>query len=191
MEKEIEHNPVQNPIQDLKKEHAGIQIMLRIMEKISSKLKKGEEIPQDHLNRIHEFLKTFADRCHHGKEEGILFPELNKNPQNLPLINQLLGEHKTGRDYIRGIGDSIDKNTPGSADAIHIAVNMEGYIALLTRHINTENIQLFPIADQQIPDQLKNELVERFEQLEKDVIGIGKHEEYHRWLEEFSKIYLS
>jgi hemerythrin-like domain-containing protein len=191
MAKKIEPISEQNPTQDLKNEHAGIQIMLRIMEKISGKLKKGEEIPQDHLNRIHEFLKTFADKCHHGKEEGILFPELTKNPQILPLINQLLGEHKTGRDYIRGIGESLEIYSPGSADAIHIAVNMEGYIALLTRHIETENKQLFPIADHQIPEQLKKELVERFEQLEREVIGIGRHEEYHRWLEELSKTYSS
>ncbi len=191
MVKQIEPTTELNPTQDLKNEHAGISIMLRVMEKISSKLNNGEKIPHDHLYRIHEFLRTFADKCHHGKEEGILFPELNKNPQNMSLINQLLGEHKTGRDFIRGIGDSIDSYTPGSADAIHIAVNMEGYIALLKRHIHTENIQLFPIADQQISAKLKNDIVERFEKLEKDVIGIGKHEEFHRWLEEFSEIYLS
>jgi len=178
------------PTKDLSDEHSGILLMLKIMDRVSEKLRHGKEISKDHLEKIAEFLKNFADQCHHGKEEGILFPELMKDPANHQLLNELLGEHKTGRDYIRGIHDSLPSYSPGSPEATHIALNMRGYIALLTSHIEKENNQLFPIADRSLPPALQEELVERFEALERDVIGEGKHEEYHGWLHELKEAYL-
>ena len=179
-----------NPFQDLRDEHAGIQLMLSILKKVSRRLLDGAEIPSDHLKRMHEFLKTFADRCHHGKEEDILFPELEGISENKPLLIQLLGEHKSGRDLIRGMGESLEHYHPASAEAVHLAVNMEEYVALLDYHIQTENKQLFPAADRQLSHAQKDELAEKFEILERDVIGVGRHEEFHRWLEEFKQIYL-
>ncbi len=179
------------PTVDLVKEHGGIMLMLAIMGKIAQKLHKGEKIEPDHLKKIVEFLRNFADKCHHGKEEGILFPELLKNSKNTQLVNELLGEHKTGRDYIRGIAESLEQYAPGNPDAIHIATNAEGYIRLLTEHIKKENEVLFPIADKELSEDLQAEIYEKFEALERDVIGEGKHEEYHGWLKELGIAYLS
>lgn len=178
---------MKKPTQDLIEEHGGIMLMLNIMGKLAQRLRNKEDVDPEHLRKIIEFLQNFADRCHHGKEEGILFPELGESS----LITELLGEHKTGRDYIRGIAESFVKYEKGNADAIHIAINAEGYIELLTQHIKKENTVLFPIADQDLSSQQQEEIEEQFERLERDVIGEGKHEEYHGWLKELSEIYLS
>ena len=182
---------MKKPTQDLYEEHGGIILMLKIMGKIAEKLKKGEEVKKEHLSRIVEFLRNFADKCHHGKEEGILFPELVKKSTNVKLVNELLGEHKTGRDYIHGIAVSLEKYKAGNPDAIHIAVNSKGYIQLLTEHIKKENEILFPIAEKELSKELQEDIEKRFEKLERDVIGIGKHEEYHGWLKELKEFYLS
>jgi hemerythrin-like domain-containing protein len=178
------------PTQDLINEHGGIMLMLRIMEKIAGKLKNGDEVDKEHLAKVVEFLKNFADKCHHGKEEGILFPELIKNPANEKLVNELLGEHKTGRDFIRGIAESLDNYQKGNSDAFHIAVNALDYTQLLAEHIKKENTVLFPVADKELSDEMQTDIRERFEKLETEVIGAGKHEEYHRWLEELRSAYL-
>ena len=107
MEIKASNQEEQNPVQDLQIEHVGIVNMLHVMEKIAAQLRQGEVIPREHLEKVAEFIMNFADRCHHGKEEGILFPAMAHNAANLPLINELLGEHQTGRDYMRGIVDSI------------------------------------------------------------------------------------
>ena len=119
---------MKKPTLDLYEEHGGIVLMLKIMEKVADKLLNKEEVNKDHLNKILEFLRNFADKCHHGKEEDILFPQLLKEPANVALINELLGEHKTGRDYIRGIAESIESYKPGNPDSYHIAFNAKGYI---------------------------------------------------------------
>lgn len=178
------------PVQDLSEEHGGIIGMLNVMKKVATRLKNREKVKKEHLEKIVEFLRNFADKCHHGKEESILFPEVIKDISNLTLINELLGEHKTGRDFIRGIAESLKYYDTGNSDAFHIAVNMEGYISLLTEHIKKESKSLFPIVDKQIPDDVQLNIEEQFEILERDVIGEGKHEEYHSWLKDLKNIYL-
>ncbi len=178
------------PTRDLMDEHGGILLMLNIMNKVAERLRHGDEVKAADLDKIVEFLRNFADKCHHGKEEGILFPELLKNPANKKLINELLGEHKTGRDFIRGMADSVELYEPESADALHIAVNAEGYARLLFDHIKKENLVLFPIADKELSEQAQKEMEERFEKLELEVVGPGKHEQYHGWLRELREVYL-
>jgi|SRR5665647_1021498 len=178
------------PVQDLSEEHGGIIVMLNVMKKVATRLKNREKVKKEHLEKIVEFLRNFADKCHHGKEESILFPEVIKDISNLTLINELLGEHKTGRDFIHGIAESLKYYDTGNSDAFHIAVNMEGYIILLTEHIKKESKSLFPIVDKQIPEDVQLKIEEEFETLERDVIGEGKHEEYHGWLKDLRKIYL-
>lgn len=181
---------MKTPTHDLEEEHGGIILMLNIIEKMSDMIKGGNNISKDHLNKVIDFLKNFADKCHHGKEEGILFPELIKTPSNVSLVNELLGEHKTGRDYIRGMIESLEQFQAGNPDAYHIAINMVGYVRLLTDHIHKENVILFPLAEKQLSSDFQNQIEERFATFERDVIGTGKHEEYHEWLKELQTIYL-
>jgi len=179
-----------SPVEDLRNEHGAISIILSVMKKVATRLRNREEVKKEHLEKIVEFLINFADKCHHGKEERILFPEVIKDISNLNLVNELLGEHKAGRDYIHGMAESLKYYDTGNPDAYHIATNMEGYILLLIVHIKKESKFLFPIVRKQISDDVQLKIEEQFETLERDVIGIGKHEEYHGWLKDLKKIYI-
>jgi len=64
------------PTEQLKEEHEAIKLMLRILDKVCDKLESGEEVNPEHLDQILEFIKVFADKCHHGKEEDLLFQQL-------------------------------------------------------------------------------------------------------------------
>ena len=57
-------------------------------------------------------------------------------------------------------------------------------------HIKKESNFLFPIFRKQFPGNIQLKIEEQFEALERDVIGIGKHEEYHGWLKDLKKIYV-
>src|SRR5512142_1084963 len=95
------------PAEDLIAEHRGILLMLKVMEKIAGRMKRGETLDEEHLRKMVEFLRNFVDKCHHGKEEGILFPEIAKTAAHVGTVNELLGEHMTGRDLIGGIVASL------------------------------------------------------------------------------------
>lgn len=163
---------MKKPTQDLMEEHNGITVMLQILSAIDRRLKNGEKIPEDHWEKILEFLSVFVDKCHHGKEEGFLFPELTKNSIKTELVTELFAEHQTARNL-----------------ATNISQNIPQYVALLTTHIEKENTQLFPVAEKQLSPDLQNRIEDEFEDLERNVIGEGKHEQYHSWLKELKSIY--
>jgi hemerythrin-like domain-containing protein len=68
--------------------------------------------------------------------------------------------------------------------------NAEKYIELLTEHIDEEDNILYPMADMQLSEEKQHELIENFEKLERERIGIGKHEELHELLHHLEDEYL-
>ena len=68
---------------------------------------------------------------------------------------------------------------------------MKAYIELLDEHILKENDVLFQMADKVLAKEVQEKLYDRFEELEEEVIGLGKHEELHKMLEKMSAVYLS
>jgi len=88
--------------QQLKDEHEGVLLMLRILDEVSRQLKSGGLIRNEHFEDILDFLKVFVDKCHHGKEEELLFPALVKAgiPHDGPIAVMLF-EHEMGRKYVR------------------------------------------------------------------------------------------
>jgi hemerythrin-like domain-containing protein len=59
--------------EELKDEHKAIKVALSVLDNVSKRLKSGEKVYQEDLSRLLQFIKTFADTCHHGKEEDLLF----------------------------------------------------------------------------------------------------------------------
>jgi hemerythrin-like domain-containing protein len=181
------------PAEQLKEEHEGILLMLKILGKICEKLESGTKVDPEHLDRIVEFFRVFADKCHHGKEEDLLFPEMEKSgiSREQGPIGVMLLEHDQGRGHVRKMGDAaakIRKDDP--AAPAEFAGSAREYIALLTRHIEKENNILFPMGDRAIPRKKQGELVEAFEKLEREKIGEGTHERFHQLLHDLKDVYL-
>jgi hemerythrin-like domain-containing protein len=181
------------PTDQLKEEHQGILLMLNILEKVCVKLESKEKVDPEHLDRIVEFFRIFADKCHHGKEEDLLFPEMEKAgiPKDRGPIGVMLIEHDQGRAHVRGMGEASTRYKKGDPRAsAEFAQNARDYIALLTQHINKENNILFPMGERAISPDKQQGLLEAFEKLERDKIGEGTHEEFHKLLQELKEIYL-
>lgn len=179
-------------IQELKAEHHGIQVMLKILQSISKAIDTHQSVDSEHLKSIHEFLAVFADKCHHGKEEDILFPALQAkgNITMLKMLPILLQEHATGRGYIRALGKKVQEYSAGNRESLkEIGILFRQYSTLLQEHIKSEDETVFPALEHDLDDSLDAELFERFEQLETDVIGLGRHEQFHAMLENYSDIY--
>ncbi|MDP2854031.1 MAG: hemerythrin domain-containing protein [Smithellaceae bacterium] len=178
--------------QQLKNEHDGVRLMLRILGEVSRQLDFEGHVPNEHFEDILEFLKVFVDKCHHGKEEELLFPALTKVgiPQDGPIAVMLF-EHEMGRKYIRVMTDAFERHKLKDASAAPaIAQNAQDYIALLTDHIDKENNILFAMADDRLSEKAQEELFDGFEKIEESRIGVGKHEEFHALLHKLGDLYL-
>ena len=181
------------PTEDLKKEHEAIKIMLRILGEVSKRLDAGEKVNAEHLDSILEFIQVFADKCHHGKEEGLLFPAMEKAgiPRERGPIGVMLNEHKEGRDFVKGMKEAVAKYKKGERTAGgQIAENARNYAGLLSKHIEKEDKILYPMADGRLSAAARMDLEKGFEKIEKDVIGPGRHEEFHGLLHRLKDEYL-
>jgi hemerythrin-like domain-containing protein len=173
--------------QDLMKEHDAILHVFTIIDKmLSTDTKEDVEIFKFGDELIF-FLKTFADKCHHGKEEDYIFKELVARgiPNEGGPIGVMLQEHQQGREYISIMNKSLE-----TKDLINFKANAAKYRDHMRNHIDKENNALFVMADKLLDDARQNELFEKFEVHEETVIGHGIHEELHsmihQWEDEFS-----
>jgi hemerythrin-like domain-containing protein len=173
---------------DLMNEHEAILHGLTILEKMASEALAGKLADSPDPTAMIDFLKVFADACHHGKEESILFPAMERNgiARDRGPIGQMLLEHERGRTLIRAMSDSAATKP---LDAKGFAANALEYFALLRAHIQKENAILFPMGDRAIPESEQLEILEAFERHEETVIGHGGHERLHAMLDEFTQKY--
>ncbi|MBI5725294.1 MAG: hemerythrin domain-containing protein [Planctomycetes bacterium] len=179
--------------EELMNEHEGIRLMLRILEAVSRKAAGGARIPQDDLDGVAEFLSIFVDKCHHGKEEEHLFPALEKAgiPREGGPIGVMLEEHNQGRKITARLKEAIaEYGRPGKDAATNISKIAAEYAIFLNQHIDKENNVLYPMADGLISRAEDARLVKAFENLERERIGPGKHEEFHKMLGRLEKTYL-
>ncbi len=113
----------------------------------------GAPLDYDTVEMCIAFFRLFADACHHGKEEDLLFPELERAglPHDSGPIAVMLDEHEQGRAFVREMAASIDGARAGDprADAALRAAG-EGFVNLIVAHIGKENNVLFNMADEMI-----------------------------------------
>jgi hemerythrin-like domain-containing protein len=182
---------IMRPTDDLREEHRAVKLMLRILNGICTNVESGRNVEQEHLEKLVDFMKTFVDRCHHTKEEAYLFPEMEKAgiPDAGKLIDSLLQEHKQGREYVSKIKEAVSGKEWDRADSSMVE-NSRAYIQLLTLHIEKEENDLFSKADTYLGPGVQEKLLDSFEYVEKEEIGAGKHEEFHKLLHSLKEIYV-
>ena len=176
--------------EDLINEHKGILFGLRILQEIAAAVKQSGEADIKDINDIIDFLRLFADKCHHGKEEGFMFPALEEAgiPNERSPIGQMMREHIQGRQYISEMAASVGS---GALQADRFAEAATNYTDLLREHIQKENTVLFPMADRILPDDKQQQLLEQFETFEEEVMGKGTHERLHETLDKLGEKYLN
>ena len=164
--------------------------MLAVLEAAAQRLESGQRVRPGLFRDAVDFVRNFADRCHHGKEEENLFPRMEA--AGVPRVGGPLGvmllEHDRGREYVAAIAGAIDGYEGGDGSAVGIiAENARGYAALLRQHIAKEDNVLFPMADRVLSPDDQRELEQRFQKIETEVMGPGVHERYHRLLDDLER----
>ncbi|MBI3031567.1 MAG: hemerythrin domain-containing protein [Candidatus Rokubacteria bacterium] len=154
----------------LRHEHEVFLRALALLERLGRGLEAGTPVDREALAWLIDFFRTFADRCHHTKEEQHLFPALERHglPRDGGPVGVMLHEHELGRAYLRAMAAGDD---PTVAEAI------ENYSALLRAHIDKENGILFPIAEQILGEEEQRVIVRAFDAIEQAVVGPGIHEQ--------------
>jgi hemerythrin-like domain-containing protein/uncharacterized protein (DUF2249 family) len=181
-----QHGHAGPPTQVLKDEHALILEALEAVERKLSALEAGAAPDRAYFEKAVQFLRGFADQCHHGKEENLLFKRMVDRgfPRQAGPIAVMLSEHETGRAFIRGIAEGAAAlgTDPGATQKV--IENGRGYIGLLRAHIDKENHILFPMADNVLTPEDQEHLGKEFERFEAEETGAGVHEAMLKLLDE-------
>ena len=157
----------------LSDEHQNILKVTGALLKECDSLQSGNKIDKDFFKKAIDFIKSYADKFHHAKEEDILFVEMCKDEAKIHCnpTQQMLYEHDLGRDFIKKLGRGVEEDNNGV-----IIENARGYAHLLQEHIFKEENILYPMADEALKQKVKNEILEKFKQVEQRLI---KEKEKH------------
>jgi hemerythrin-like domain-containing protein len=140
------------PIAPLMVEHRLIERVIELMAAEVQKINSHKQPDVDFIRLAVEFMRTYADQLHHGKEENILFRDLGRkqlSPEHQQVMLELVAEHAAGRENVRALVASLDHYLGGAKDsAAGIAQHMEVLVNFYPVHIAKEDKQFFtPIMD--------------------------------------------
>jgi hemerythrin-like domain-containing protein len=179
-----EHHHPEKATEVLKQEHRVIERVLGVVGKLAD---SSSELSVGQWKKAVEFIRGFADQCHHLKEEKLLFPAMEKHgiPNEGGPIGMMLAEHEEGRGYVRGMAEALANasNDPGAAKRILIE-NAKSYLRLLREHIRKEDEVLFVMADDVMTPEEQRQLAREFEEHEEKEMGPGVHEKFLKLVEE-------
>ncbi len=171
----------------LRHEHEAILKMLDVADEVNRRIERNTPVRAEVLAGLVEFFRLFADKCHHGKEEDLLFPAMEAKglSRREGPIAVMLAEHDQGRACVREMAaaaDGIAARTNGSASRWLSAAGK--FSSLLRAHIDKENNVLFVMAERILSNDEQSKLAEDFERVEVEKMGLGMHERLHKVMDD-------
>ena len=151
-------------MQILSGEHKNILKIAEALNKECGALESGKKLNTDFFSQAIEFIREYADRFHHAKEEDILFKELCKPDAKMHCnpVEQMLYEHNLGRNFVKGMEEGLKEGNKN-----RITENARGYSQLIQEHINKEDNILYPMADEALGEKAKESILKKFNEIEK------------------------
>ncbi|WP_073026095.1 hemerythrin domain-containing protein [Lutispora thermophila] len=149
-----------NSIDIMKMEHQNILRMLEVVRRYCLRVLKHEPVDYKDFYKIIDFVRNYADKHHHGKEETLLFNRMMDELGSLAdklVRHGMLVEHDLGRLYMSELEEALKKLESGDEDAkLDIIASAMGYVNLLKRHIDKEDNVIYKFAENNLKkDTLK------------------------------------
>lgn len=168
------------PTDRLMAEHRNIERMLDVVEEMCLRLKSGKAVAAADQADSVTFIRDYADKLHHGKEEDILFGAMEAAgfPRNGGPTGVMIMEHEQGRGYVGAMAAGKD-----------FAVNGLSYVGLLRQHIRKEDECLYPMANERLTPEQQKAMDAAFRQVDEVKIGPARIAELLGILERLEKTY--
>lgn len=170
-----------SPTSELKKEHEKISELLGIMNTIAGRIRSKQVFFTSDVEDILDFLLNFIEKSHHSKEDYFY---LTLSEVNLPIDKEAISvmkyEHVLAHNYLRDINSCVVKCKLGTFFSDQMLVeSLIKYSELEMSHIRKERNIVFPIADDSLPDDLKQRIQKEFEQIEESVVHHNFHDHFN------------
>ena len=166
-------------------EHRLIERMLSVIKDVLAKIETKHNVDPVFVDIAVDFIRVYADRTHHGKEEDILFRELNNKsltPEDRQLMKELIEEHVFGRKTTKALVEANTRYRNGDETALaDIAANLKTLTEFYPRHIEKEDKKFFPSSRAYFTEEEDQAILAKFWEFDRNMI----HEKYKSLIEGF------
>lgn len=176
--KKITYSP---PVKKLVDEHLLIKRLLALIPLVIDYIENSAKVDKDLVLRCVDFIRTYADKYHHMKEEDILFKYVDNNAE---IIQIMFKDHDTGRNHIRQVVEGAEHGNKAQ-----IREHLLGYRDLLTQHIKKEDEILYPWIDRQLSTTQVGEMFRKCNEADASV-GDELPRKYEKFIIELEKKFL-
>ncbi len=157
------------PAGPLMTEHRTIEKIVPPIRTEIERIRRGFDPDLGFLRSAVDFLKVYADRCHHGKEEDILFRALAEKdlPEELGLLmGELTAEHVWARGKTGDLADAVRRLDGGEAAVVDVAGPLEELSVFYPRHIEREDNRFFLPAMEFLSEEEQAEMFAAFQRFD-------------------------
>lgn len=154
-----------NNVQIMVNEHIKIKRMLNVVGNICENIFNTKNVDTNDIRKIIDFIKNYADKHHHEKEEYYLFKKmvdhLGDRGKNL-ITHGMLVEHNFARLYLSRLEKAVNDVDNGDYNAkMHIISNLISYGNLINLHIEKEDNVVYTFGYNNLDDSVKKEIDEQ------------------------------
>jgi hemerythrin-like domain-containing protein len=142
------------PLQQLVDEHKLIKRWVALIPRVVASLDLGRAEDQQRVRDGLDFIRSYADRFHHAKEEEILFGYFDRD---LDILAVMHADHERARGHVRSAVAAL-----AGADQGAVEENLLAYRELLEEHITKEDEVLYPWMDRNLTTSQVGQLYARF-----------------------------
>lgn len=168
------------PIGPLMREHRLIEQMVDLLGQEIDRIVQGNQVNMDFINAAVDFFRVYADRTHHGKEEDILFRDLDgkgMSPEHREIVQELRNEHAQARETVGKLATAGENYIKGRHDSLDdIVGSMRVLVRLYPVHIEKEDKHLFYPCMEYFSKQEQDEMLQEFWEFDRKMI----HEKYNK-----------
>jgi hemerythrin-like domain-containing protein len=159
-------------------EHRLIERMLSVIKDVLTEIGSKHTVDPVFVDSAVDFIRMYADRTHHGKEEDILFKALKNKPlaaEHLRIINELIEEHVFGRRTTKALVEANTRYRNGDETALpDIADKFKILIEFYPKHIEKEDKVFFPSVRIYFTDEEEQAMLAGFWEFDRKMI----HDKY-------------
>jgi hemerythrin-like domain-containing protein len=165
-------------------EHRLIEQMISIIKETLVEIESAGKLDPLFIDAVVDFIRIYADRTHHGKEEDILFKDLEKralSADDQRLMEELIEEHARGRQTTRRLVEANTRYRNGERSALaDISENLSVLVGFYPKHIEKEDKIFFPAARAYLTDEEDQAMLSAFWEFDRKII----HEKYKSVIDE-------
>ncbi len=154
-QREIKYSP---PMKKMVEEHGLIKRWLALIPKVIENLDLESEDGLKLINNGIDFIRNYADKYHHAKEEDETFKYFN---ENLDIIKVILNDHAKVRGHVRAMLQAIEDK-----DKKVLAEHLKAYSEILPEHIKKEDEILYPWMDRNLSTSQVGQLFLKFNEID-------------------------